>query len=82
LAKHLATALKKSDAGVVDSADLDRLINEVTQHLDFEGNLNREAKNIDLALTRLLRTTLEAREKALKAMIRFQASNQDVSDGL
>jgi hypothetical protein len=81
LAKHLAVALKKSDSGVVDSADIERLINEVTQHLDFEGNLNREAKNIDLALTRLVKTTLEAREKALKAMIRFQGPTEDVSDG-
>ena len=72
LAKHLAVALKKSDSEAIDAADVERLINEVTEHLDIEGTLNREAKNIDNALTRLVNSALGAREKALKAMLRFQ----------
>jgi hypothetical protein len=73
LAKHLAAALKKCDSEAIDAADVERLINEVSQHLDIEGTLNREAKNIDLALTRLVNSALGAREKALKAMLRFQS---------
>lgn len=71
LAKHLAADVKKSDGDTIDHADLERLVNEVSEHLNFDGVLNKEARAIELALDRLIKGATDARDRALKALTRF-----------
>jgi hypothetical protein len=72
LAKQLAMGVKKSGGGSIDPADLERLVNEVSEHLNFDGVLNKEARAIELALSRLIEGSTGARDRALKALARFQ----------
>jgi hypothetical protein len=72
LAKQLALNLKKNDGEVIDPADVERLVNEVSEHLNFDGVLNKEARAIEKALDRLISGATDARDRALKALARFQ----------
>jgi hypothetical protein len=71
LAKQLAMGIKKSGGDSIDPADVERLVNEVSEHLNFDGVLNKEARAIELALDRLIKGATEARDRALKALSRF-----------
>jgi len=71
LAKQLAMGVKKSGGDSIDPADVERLVNEVSEHLNFDGVLNKEARAIELALDRLIKGATEARDRALKALSRF-----------
>jgi uncharacterized ferredoxin-like protein len=71
LAKQLAIGAKKTGGESIDPADIERLISEVSEHLNFDDLLNKEARNIELALTRLLDGAKGARARALKAMAVF-----------
>ena len=71
LAKQLAMGVKKSGGDLIDPADVERLVNEVSEHLNFDGVLNKEARAIELALDRLIKGATEARDRALKALSRF-----------
>ena len=72
LAKQLALGAKKTDSATIDHADVERLVNEVSEHLNFDGVLNKEARAIELALDRLIKGATDARDRALKALSRFQ----------
>jgi len=72
LAKQLAIGVKKSGGDSIDPADVERLVNEVSEHLNFDGVLNKEARAIELALSRLTEGAIGARDRALKALARFQ----------
>ena len=72
LAKQLALGAKKTDSATIDHADVERLVNEVSEHLNFGGVLNKEARAIELALDRLIKGATDARDRALKALSRFQ----------
>lgn len=71
LAKQLASGVKKSDGETIDHADVERLVNEVSEHLNFDGVLNKESRAIELALDRLIKGATDARDRALKALTRF-----------
>jgi hypothetical protein len=71
LAKQLASGIKKTGSDVIDHADVERLVNEVSEHLNFDGVLNKEARAIELALDRLIKGATDARDRALKALSRF-----------
>ena len=71
LAKQLALGAKKTGGQSIDPADIERLVNEVSEHLNFDGILNKEARAIELALGRLLEGATSARDRALKALARF-----------
>ena len=71
LAKQLAMGVKKSGGDSIDPADVERLVNEVSEHLNFDGVLNKEARAIELALDRLIKGATDARDRALKALSRF-----------
>ena len=71
LAKQLASGIKKTGGDVIDHADVERLVNEVSEHLNFDGVLNKEARAIELALDRLIKGATDARDRALKALTRF-----------
>jgi hypothetical protein len=71
LAKQLASGIKKTGGEVIDHADVERLVNEVSEHLNFDGVLNKEARAIELALDRLVKGATDARGRALKALTRF-----------
>ena len=71
LAKQLAMGIKKSGGDSIDPADVERLVNEVSEHLNFDGVLNKEARAIELALDRLIKGATDARDRALKALTRF-----------
>ena len=72
LAKQLSMGVKKSGGDSIDPADVERLVNEVADHLNFDGLLNKEARAIELALSRLIDGATGARDRALKALARFQ----------
>jgi hypothetical protein len=72
LAKQLAMGVKKSGGDSIDPADVERLVNEVSEHLNFDGVLNKEARAIELALDRLIKGATDARDRALKALSRFE----------
>ena len=72
LAKQLALGIKKTDGEAIDPADVERLVNEISEHLNFDGVLNKEARAIELALDRLIKGATDARDRALKALTRFQ----------
>jgi hypothetical protein len=72
LAKQLALGMKKSDGEAINPADVERLVNEISEHLNFDGVLNKEARAIELALDRLIKGATDARDRALKALSRFQ----------
>jgi len=71
LAKQLAMGVKKTGGDSIDPADVERLVNEVSEHLNFDGVLNKEARAIELALDRLIKGATDARDRALKALSRF-----------
>jgi hypothetical protein len=72
LAKQMALSSKKAGGDSIDPADVERLVNEVSEHLNFDGVLNKEARAIELALDRLIKGASDARDRALKALSRFQ----------
>jgi hypothetical protein len=72
LAKQMALGIKKAGGDSIDPADVERLVNEVSEHLNFDGVLNKEARAIELALDRLIKGASDARDRALKALSRFQ----------
>jgi hypothetical protein len=72
LAKQLALGIKKTEGEAIDPADVERLVNEIAEHLNFDGVLNKEARAIELALDRLIKGATDARDRALKAITRFQ----------
>lgn len=72
LAKQLVLGLKKVDGTVIDSEDIERVLNEVSEHLNIDGILNKEARAIESALSRLIEGTTGARDRALKALSRLQ----------
>ena len=72
LAKQMALAAKKVSGLQIDMADVERLVNDVSEHLNFDGLLNKEARNVQLALTRLVEGATGARDRALKALARFE----------